>query len=81
MPVQYRPITSATNRAAMRFVVAANPPARNVSASVDSAVPVVRALPATGAVEPEREAASVTYALAAALTLLILAVAIRRRAA
>lgn len=64
--------------------VAANVPARNVSASVDSPLPLVRALPATGVGAPERNLATFGFFLAAALaalTLVILAAAVRRRAA
>ncbi len=58
-----------------------NVPDSNVSASVDAAAPLIRALPATGLGDPDRDASMVTFTLGAALTLLVLAAAIRRRAA
>ncbi len=61
--------------------VAANVPARNVSANVDPPLPLVRALPATGVGALERDLMGATVTLAAALTLLMVAAEVRRRAA
>jgi len=58
----------------------ANVPGNGVSASVDSSVPLIRALPATGTGEPDGGVADIGFALGAALVLTFLAVLTRRRA-